>query len=383
MINYINQSLIISFITLSSSLLANDLIFSTPCDSKNQQATISFVGDILIHKALYQSVVLESKHFSQLWKNTTPLIQKADFSVANLEGPVALGIDQNGKDRGDIGFVYDGDVYSGTNYQFNYHPRILSDLKASGYDLLTVANNHAEDRFSIGIDRTLEAAKAINIFTVGTRSSQFPIEEYYKIAQINNMHVAFIGCTEFLNIPDNRNQILTCEGEQIFKTIKALANNDLVDAIIVLPHWGVEYSHVPKTYQKEYARKYLEAGAIAVVGSHPHVLQPWEKYTTKNGRETLIIYSLGNFVAGQAGLDRQVGTVAYLGISKNNNQKSKIFGVAYTPTYRTGNNINPIGKNGPVKILNHVSLMYGTKARVDPLDGLPTTMCSNHPAKTQ
>ena len=42
---------------------------------------------------------------------------------------------------------------------------------------------------------------------------------------------------------------------------------------------------------------FLDAGATAVVGSHPHVLQPWEKYTTQDGRETLIVYSLGNLLA--------------------------------------------------------------------------------------
>ena len=50
-----------------------------------------------------------------------------------------MGIDDRGRDRGDIGFVYDGSVYSGTNMVFNYHPRIMSDLKNSGYDLIQTA----------------------------------------------------------------------------------------------------------------------------------------------------------------------------------------------------------------------------------------------------
>ena len=113
----------INFSQASESLLENnlDLKYNGSCNSSNKLATLSFVGDILIHKALYQAVVSETKHFTQLWKKTEPLIQKADFSVANLEGPAALGIDQNGKDKGDIGFVYDGEVYSGTNFVFNYH----------------------------------------------------------------------------------------------------------------------------------------------------------------------------------------------------------------------------------------------------------------------
>ena len=148
-----------------------------------------------------------------------------------------------------------------------------------------------------------------------------------------------------------------------------------VDAVVVLPHWGVEYSNTPRDFQKEYARNYLEAGATAVIGSHPHVLQPWEKYITKNGRETLIIYSLGNFVAGQAGLEKQTGSIAYLGLSKNGKEKAKIYGVAYTPTFRTGSSINPIGKNDSIEVLNLVKNMYGTSGRVDPSENIGNIMC--------
>lgn len=381
------QNLLIMFFIFSLPVFSEDttpknildLTFSTPCDSKNQQAVISFVGDILIHKALYQAVVSETKHFNQIWQNTEPLIQKADYSVANLEGPAAQGIDKNGLDKGDIGFVYDDDVYSGTNFIFNYHPRIFSDLKASGLDLVTAANNHSTDRLIIGIDKTIMAARAINFPTVGTRKSDEPNGEYFKIVPVKNMRVAFVGCTEYINIPDNENQVLFCEGENIFKIIREVSLRSDVDALVVLPHWGVEYSHVPREYQKEYARRYLDAGAIAVMGSHPHVLQPWEKYTTKNGRETLILYSMGNFVASQEGLDRQAGTIAYLGLSKTGNQKSKIYGVAYTPTYRVGTTINPVGKSDSPEVLNHVSLMYGTRGRVEPTGSLLPVMCpANH-----
>lgn len=286
-----------------------------------------------------------------------------------------MGIDSMGRDHGDIGFVYDGQVYSGTNFMFNYHPRILSDLKSSGYDLLTTANNHALDRYSIGIDKTITAANANGLLTIGTRMSDAPKESFYKIASINNLHVAFLGCTEFVNFSDNDSQILSCGDEKIFDVIKSISARPDVDALVVLPHWGVEYSHIPTTYQRSFARRYLETGAIAVIGSHPHVLQPWEKYVTANGRETLILYSLGNFVAGQAGLARKTGTVLYLGLSKNKNKKATIFGVGYTPTYRINSELVPIGTGDSIDVLNHVALMYGTKARIEPLGQILPVMC--------
>jgi poly-gamma-glutamate synthesis protein (capsule biosynthesis protein) len=372
--------LFVSTNTFSSELKreTRDLNYSTSCDEFNSEAIISFVGDILIHKALYQVVASESKHFSQIWQNANGLFQKADFSVGNLEGPAALGIDSRGRDHGDIGFVYDGQVYSGTNFLFNYHPRIFSDLKNSGFDLVTMANNHALDRTSVGIDKTIASAQEAGILSVGTRRSDNNGGAFHKMAVANNVRVAFLGCTEMTNgISDNDDQVLTCykNSSRILGIIKNLSSRSDVDAVIVMPHWGTEYTNTPNGEQKMFARRYIDAGALAVVGSHPHVLQPWEKYISPDGREALILYSLGNFVAGQAGVARRTGPVAYLGLSKNGNQKAAVFGVGYTPTFRVGARLFPVGKNDYPEVLKHVATMYGTKARVEPSGSLKSVMC--------
>lgn len=362
-----------------SFAVGTDLDFSTACDARNDLATVSFVGDVLIHKPLYQAVVAGTQHFSQIWKRTEGLIQKADFSVGNLEGPAALGIDGNGKDHGDIGFVYDGSVYSGTNMIFNYHPRILADLKNSGYDLLTNANNHSLDRKSIGIDKTIYAARQVGIPLVGVRASQERNAVFYKIVSVKNVNIAFLGCTEMTNgNPDTKEQLLFCykNPDVILNIIRDLSARSDVDAVIVMPHWGVEYNHTPEAQQKLFAKKYLDAGASAVVGSHPHVLQPWQKYVTQDGRETLVIYSLGNFVALQGGLSRKTGAVAYIGFSKEGSHKAHIFGAGYTPTYRDGLEVYPVGGNGFKDVLNLTAQMYGNKGRIEPGGNLLSVLCT-------
>lgn len=373
-LSIINGIFIITF-ALSANAGERDLTYSTACSATNNQATFSFVGDVLIHKALYLAVTGGTKQFSQLWNKTDPLIQKASFSVANLEGPSAMGIDSRGKDRGDIGFVYDGEVYSGTNFMFNYHPRIMTNLKNSGYDLIQTANNHAMDRFSIGVDKTIDAAREADLLYTGTVKSNEPNSPFYTITQVNSINVAFIACTEFSNVPDNSSQVHPCITQKLVTLIKQLSTRPTVDAVFVLPHWGVEYSNTPASHQKEWARRYLEAGATAVIGGHPHVLQPWEKYTTTNGRETLILYSLGNFVAGQGAMTKKTGTVAYVGLSKLNG-KAKIFGVAHTPTYREGATVLPIGSNGPKDVLNYSASMYGTARRLEPSGDLMSFLCA-------
>jgi len=359
----------------AQALSANDLSFSATCDSGEDKAVVSFVGDILIHKPLYLSVMTGDQHFSSLWEKTIPLLLKADYSVGNVEGPVALGIDAKGIDHGDIGFRYDDFIYSGTNLVFNYHPRLLSDLQDSGIDLITAANNHALDRKSIGIDRTIEAAHAIGMKITGVKKSTTVENNFASVALIKNIRTAFIGCSEVLNGEDVKKQVLNCEGTEIFQIIRKLAADKTIDAIVILPHWGVEYSLEVKDYQRDYARRYIEAGAIAVVGSHPHVLQPWEKITTRDKREGLIFYSLGNFVACQEGITKQTGAIFYLGLTKKNGKKARVFSGAYAPVYRQALSILPLEESSPRSYQENFESFYGTKMRISPEDRLLQKMC--------
>lgn len=104
------------------------------------------------------------------------------------------------------------------------------------------------------------------------------------------------------------------------------------DAVIVTPHWGEEYQTFPNRAQKELAKELLNAGASAVIGAHPHVLQPVEKYTTRDGRETLISYSLGNFVSYQGTPKNRTSMILLLGFTKTA-QGAVINGVRFVPLY--------------------------------------------------
>lgn len=373
---WIVWSLTGSLASATTTMTSPEFSFSTRCEAQGPSAILSFTGDILVHDGLYRQALKQPQNFAKLWDKTNGLISKADFSVGNLEGPAALGIDAQARDLGDVGFIYDKVVYSGTDFVFNYHPQILTDLKDTGYDLLSMANNHSLDRRGKGIDRTLEAAQRVGIATVGTRHSQDRNAEFYTVAQIKDLRVAFISCTEMSNgIPDRNDQVLFCykHKDKIVSMIQQLSRQSNVDAVIVLPHWGQEYQPLPEANQKRYGRLFLEAGATAVIGAHPHVLQPWEKYTTRDGRETVLIYSLGNFLAYQAGLERKTGAIAYLGLTKSNG-KTALSGVAYTPTYREGTWVSPVSNmSGDIGRL--VISKFGASRFVSPQGDVRPALC--------
>ncbi|AHZ83439.1 hypothetical protein Bb109J_c2828 [Bdellovibrio bacteriovorus] len=364
---------------LNKAFLIASLLFATSAHANkgancaDGSVVLGFAGDILVHDALYKNI-LPKQNFTSLWSKAIPLFNKADYMTVNLEGPAAVGIDKAGRDVGDQGFTYDLNVYSGTNFSFNFHPQILRDLKSSNIDLISTANNHSLDRQWRGVDRTIEAAKNIGLSTVGTRPSYAPNESFYHLADVRGYRMAFVACTEATNgIADTKSQVLSCYGksQQVETLIRQLRARGNVDGVIVLPHWGVEYSHKPDKSQTAYAKRFLEAGALAVVGSHPHVLQPWESYRTSDGRLTMIVYSLGNFLAFQAGVEKKTGAVVYLHLGRDVQGRTQVLTSYYTPTYRDGYTVYPISSKGSKDALKEAARHLGTQNRLEPDQKIP------------
>ncbi|WP_370253045.1 CapA family protein, partial [Nioella sp.] len=95
-------------------------------------------------------------------------------------------------------------------------------------------------------------------------------------------------------------------------TIRALRADPQIDATILLPHWGQEDMESPDANQRRLAQAALEAGAAAVIGTHPHVLQPIETLTTSDGRRGVVAYSLGNFISSQWRTNQRSSVLLFL-----------------------------------------------------------------------
>jgi Bacterial capsule synthesis protein PGA_cap len=263
--------------------------------------TVAAVGDVLMHVLLQEDAANSPRGYAGQFVHAAPYLRMADIAVANLEGPAARNVAPGGRDAPAPATIFDGEIYSGFP-TFNYHPSLVTALATSGVDLLQTANNHALDRGPLGVDRTLQAIDAAGLTATGTRPRSDPTRPWQGVATAEGQRVAFLACSFSTNgIADPNRQVLGCYRDEpaVLAQIRALADDPAIAAVIFLPHWGAEYVETPESEQRRLGRAVLEAGAAAVIGTHPHVLQPIEPYRTSDGRDAFIAYSLGNFIASQ------------------------------------------------------------------------------------
>lgn len=278
------------------------------------------VGDVLLHGPFQRWAAAQPDGFFAAMRPVQDLIQGADVAIANLEGPAAANIARgSNREIAEPPSRYDDNIYTGYPL-FNYHPSIIRDLQRLGIDVLQNANNHALDRGSLGVDRTIAALEAARIPHTGTRLSTARAAGYrwstsYTVHRDGHRYrFAFISCTYGNNgNPDPHAQVLQCYDQraELLAQVRAMRADRGNAAVIVMPHWGIEYQPEPDANQTALAQELADAGATAIIGTHPHVVEPEAMLTTRDGRTVPVVYSLGNFVSYQQGLPR-LATVIYL-----------------------------------------------------------------------
>ncbi|MCB0411357.1 MAG: CapA family protein [Bdellovibrionales bacterium] len=312
----------------------DNMRFRKACEPAYQQIVIAGVGDLLMHGPVQRTAA--ASNFKSLWNSVLPILSQAQVMYVNLETPVAPGLKRNGKIIKDPG-EFDNNAY--TSYPlFNTSPKLVYDLKASGFDVVSTANNHSVDRGSLGVDLTIETLRKARLAFTGTvHSKELDSSPFYTFVRESGWNLAFLACTWSNNgNPDRKHQVLHCfdDKSKLLNLVEELSKMPTVDAVIVTPHWGMtEYTHNPDQRNLDLGHELIDAGAAAVIGTHPHVLQPWEKYTTKDGREGFIAYSTGNFISNQQQWQRRMGLSVFVGLSKDSQGNVWINGVRYHPLW--------------------------------------------------
>lgn len=256
------------------------------------EVRILFFGDLMLDRGVAKRIQARGVDHIFDYLHATHFTGSYDFVTANLEGAVTDSAQH----------------YPPANlYDFAFDPATVGALKKYGFNMFSLANNHLADQGNRGVAETrknltelgfyhygcpdgmMVSVNPVPVFgriDAGTVPAQHGVtvnESSALIVKIKGYRVAFLSFSCVYTAIDSR---------RIVSMIKKLRAQS--DFVIVSPHWGVEYQPQANRFQKKLAHAMIDAGADAVIGHHPHVIQNHEIYKGKP-----VYYSLGNFIFDQ------------------------------------------------------------------------------------
>ena len=203
------------------------------------------------------------------------LIQSCDLKVVNFEVPLKPEVNLPPQRR----------------ERFFQHDDVPDFLRGLGFNLFSLANNHAFDWGDEGFKKT-KAALGDAAFGAGTYDEAYKV----KVVEVQGMKIGFYALS-FAAYKGVFDDVTQCEGLGCAYINDLRVNHDIIEAkknvdyLFVLPHDGIEYIDVPLPETIARYRDFIDYGADGVIAAHPHCPQGWETYKGKP-----IFYSLGNFL---------------------------------------------------------------------------------------
>ena len=248
------------------------------CRKSKHTLKIYFVGDLLLDRGVREQI--NTKGIEAIFANVKPVFAKADAVVANLECPVTRAISPVNK-----------------KYIFRAEPEWLKEVRKCGITHLVMANNHTNDQGRDGIKETYRNLMSNDLVPVGYGTNQ---DDACKpvILEKDGIKVALFASVlltleNWAYLPDSAG-VCQASVEELKTRIRDFKAAHTDYRIIVILHWGAEFQETPLPAQRQQAEELADAGADAIIGCHPHVIQ---SYKTYKGRP--VFYSIGNFVFDQ------------------------------------------------------------------------------------
>lgn len=260
-------------IPFSRDLLSRAMLEERISTLAEPPLSIIVAGDVMLGGRATQPIAQNGADYP--FAAVLPLLRKARVVLANLEGPLARKARQQPR-----------------NFSYRVDVDHAGSLTRAGINVVTLANNHLTDCGRAGVLETLDALSAARVSALGAgvneRAAHAPV-----IVQAGRLRIGLLAYYW------NRRTAATADQpgsamdppEALEADIRSL--RDRVDRIVVTFHWGVPYEREPSPQNKAKAHFTIDLGADAVIGHHPHIVQPFEIY-----RGYPIFYSVGNFAFG-------------------------------------------------------------------------------------
>jgi poly-gamma-glutamate synthesis protein (capsule biosynthesis protein) len=280
-----------------------------------QQDTIEIciLGDIMMHgKQIENTKRTGDEHdFSSFFSLIEDEIKGADLAVANME------------------FTLGGKPYTGYP-SFSAPDGFEEYLADCGFDVFLAANNHIFDKGAAGAERTLRKYRSLQesrrIWFTGLAGSEEEMARTTPLfIRLKGLSIALINFTYGTNQSCGKDWPRTNYTQKSELLGTAFDKASDADYTIVFPHWGTEYVLRHSKAQEKLAEWMVEAGADAIIGSHPHVIQDRQEI---NGVQ--IAYSLGNAVSNMSATNTQLELMATLRIVRGHNGDTRMLPITYT-----------------------------------------------------
>lgn len=237
------------------------------------------VGDMMLGRSITNKG--SKNNYKNMFSGVSDLWKDSDYVAGNLECVLLDNASDYEKNDKEI--------------HINAETKTANVLKENGFTLVSLANNHLADFKAKGVVNTLDTLDKVGLKHVGAGRNLTEAAEY-DMQEINGVKIATIAVSDIIPkdfaARDSKAGILTTKTLKYYQAVKDASEK--ADLVIANIHWGVEYGMTETEAQQQLARNLINWGVDVVIGSHPHVLQPVEKYG-----DGIIFYSMGNFVFDQ------------------------------------------------------------------------------------
>ena len=259
-------------------------------------------GDALIHNAIFWEYSVGGRNsgvynFDGALDYVRDIVSNYDVAYYNQETPFAGG-------------QADGYPTFSTPSEFG------DAMLKAGFNMVSLATNHTMDKGENGVLNFYNYFKDKDGVVYNGIADSEESRNNFIIGEKNNITYTMLSYTTSTNgipVPSGKDYLVNVyDAEQVKQDIEAV--RDKVDILIVAMHWGVEYASEPNSSQIEIANYLADLGVDIIIGCHPHVLQPITMID-----DTVVMYSLGNFISNQYGTgdyNKLVGLMATLDITK-------------------------------------------------------------------
>ncbi|MFN8412536.1 MAG: CapA family protein [Anaerolineales bacterium] len=276
----------------------NLLPTSTLASSPDENISLIFTGDINLGRCIAKASI-QASDYTYPFQFVADTLRSADITIGSLDGSIS-NVSAPQACPSSMNLIGPTEMVQG--------------LQFAGFDVITIATNHVKDCGEEGFYcenksffDTLNSLTQVGIQPVGGGKN---LGEARQPVIIEKRGIRFA----FLGIDQINEKVWASETEpgvapvsqEYIEQIKAdiVAAKSIADVVIVLPHWGTEYSSQPDAIQRQWAQEFINAGATLIIGNHPHIIQPKESFS--NGT---VYYALGNFVFDQGQSFRREGLV--------------------------------------------------------------------------